>query len=553
MTIVKRMKGRSLVSVVATAIAALVVGLVPAAALATAPSNDNFANAEVLTERAGWLEAANTEATKEPGEPNHAGNSGGASIWYTWTAPYSGLATLSLCWSEIDTLLAVYTGDQLTQLEVVASDDDGCGDQSGVTFAASAGVTYRIAVDGADGETGYVFLEWGLAPANDAFSAAAELVGDAGTVGGDNRYATSEAGEPEHGPSGGSSVWYRWTAPSSGPVTFHLCDSNFDTVLAVYTGSGVGGLSRVAQDDNNCPDYYGGRVSFNAAAGQEYRIAVDGAYGEQGDLALTWSRTALAPRIHVSPSVVGRAIDGAMLTATVGDWGGTPPLTFGYQWASCSLSGTNCRPLSAATGATYVVRSSDVATRLRVFVTASNAAGSTTAESEATEVVSPTPPVNVTPPLILGQPNVGVALVVDEGQWSGTQPFDFTYRWQRCGADGCVDITGETDAIYIVSRNDLNRRLLVIVTATNGAGSATAASSPSRRSSRQVACVVPRVQGKALAAARRAIRRAHCSVGRVRHARSRRAKGRVVSQSPRPGARKAIRAKVNLVVSRGRR
>ena len=553
MTIAKPTKGRSLVSIVAGAVAALVVGLVPAAALATPPANDHFANAEALTERTGWLSADNTEATKELGEPNHAGNPGGASIWYTWTAPNSGLATLSLCWSDIDTLLAVYTGDQFNELEAVAADDDGCGDQSRVTFTASAGVMYRIAVDGADGATGYLSLEWGLAPANDAFSAAAEVAGDTGTVVGDNRYATSEAGEPEHGPYGGRSVWYRWTAPSSGPATFDLCGSSyFDTVLAVYTGSGVDGLTRVAQDDNDCPDYYGGRVSFNAAAGQEYRIAVDGAYGDQGDLALTWSRAALAPGIHVSPSVVGSAVDGAMLTATVGEWGGTPPLTFGYQWMSCSLFGSSCRPLSAATGATYVLRSSDVSTRLRVFVTASNAAGSTTAESEATQVVSPTQPVNVTPPRILGAPNVGVALGIDEGEWSGTQPFDFTYRWQRCGAAGCVDAAGETDAIYVVRQNDVNRRLVVIVTATNGAGSATAASSPTRRSSRKVACVVPRVQGKAVAAARRAIRRAHCSVGRVRYARSRRAKGRVVSQSPRPGARKAIRAKVNLVVSRGR-
>ena len=85
------------------------MGLFPAAAFATPPSNDNFANAEALTERFGWLEADNSEATKEPGEPNHAGNPGGASIWYAWTAPNSGLATVSLCWSEIDTLLAVYT------------------------------------------------------------------------------------------------------------------------------------------------------------------------------------------------------------------------------------------------------------------------------------------------------------------------------------------------------------------------------------------------------------------------------------------------------------
>ena len=187
-----------------------------------------------------------------------------------------------------------------------------------------------------------------------------------------------------------------------------------------------------------------------------------------------------------------------------------------------------------------------------MFVTASNAAGSATAGSEATDVVSPTAPANVTPPRILGAPNVGVTLSVDEGQWSGTEPFNFTYRWQRCGTGGCVDVAGATDAIYTVSGSDLNRRLLVIVTATNGAGSATAASSPSRRSSRRVACVVPRLKGKTVAAAKRAIRRAHCRVGRVRYARSSRAKkGRVVSQSPRPGARKAIRAKVNLVVSKG--
>ncbi len=56
-------------------------------------------------------------------------------------------------------------------------------------------------------------------------------------------------------------------------------------------------------------------------------------------------------------------------------------------------------------------------------------------------------------------------------------------------------------------------------------------------------CRVPRVIGKKLPAARSAIRRAHCAVGRVRRARSRRAKGRVVGQSPRAGRRvKAARA-----------
>ncbi len=65
-------------------------------------------------------------------------------------------------------------------------------------------------------------------------------------------------------------------------------------------------------------------------------------------------------------------------------------------------------------------------------------------------------------------------------------------------------------------------------------------------------CRVPRVVGKKLATARTAIRRARCSVGRIRRARSRRAKGRVVGQSPRAGRRVRDGTRVNLVVSRGR-
>jgi plastocyanin len=64
-------------------------------------------------------------------------------------------------------------------------------------------------------------------------------------------------------------------------------------------------------------------------------------------------------------------------------------------------------------------------------------------------------------------------------------------------------------------------------------------------------CVVPNVRGKLLRTAKRAIVKAHCSVGRVRYARSKRKRGRVLAQSPRPGRRLARGAKVSLVVSRG--
>lgn len=66
------------------------------------------------------------------------------------------------------------------------------------------------------------------------------------------------------------------------------------------------------------------------------------------------------------------------------------------------------------------------------------------------------------------------------------------------------------------------------------------------------ACVVPKVKGETLASAKHAIVRANCSVGAIRRTYSAKVKkGRIVSQSPKAGARLRNRGKVNLVVSRG--
>jgi hypothetical protein len=532
----------------------LAAGIVPVSAYATPPSNDNFAAAKVLEGRSTYADGINDEATKEAGEPNHAGNPGGASVWFEWTAPGSGKATLSVCYGEFDTLLAVYTGDQLGDLQEVASNDDNddCGQQSKVTFSAASGVTYHIAVDGKDGATGYFELDAWLGPPNDDFAQSIEVAGDSGSVTGDNYFATSEPGEPSHGPYSGSSVWYRWTAPSSGTASFDLCDSGFDTLLAAYTGDDVAHLTQVVQNDDDCPTYGGSRVSFTAGAGQVYRIAVDGAYGDWGPLTLKWSRNPLVPRNTVLPAIVGRPVDGAVLTAAEGVWSGTPPFTYGYQWMRCFYGG-NCTTISDATGSTYTLVSADVGAQVIVVVTATNAGGSASAYSDHTGTVSPVAPANITAPSIDGAPYLGADLDVDDGDWSGSQPMTYSYRWQRCdAADSCEDIDGATDGVHTVTAEDIKTMLRVVVTASNGAGSATAVSSLTRRATRKPVCIVPRVKGKKLAVARRAIRKAHCAVGRVRRARSRRAGGRVVAQSLRPGLRRPMGTKVNLVVSRGR-
>ncbi len=122
----------------------------------TGPSNDLFSNAIVITNPQAIVTGSNVGATKEPGEPNHAGNAGGQSVWWTWTAPTNGTVTIDTTGSSFDTLLAVYTGDSVSNLSPVASNDDvspnvispALNVASTVTFSAVAGTAYQIAVDG---------------------------------------------------------------------------------------------------------------------------------------------------------------------------------------------------------------------------------------------------------------------------------------------------------------------------------------------------------------------------------------------------------------------
>jgi hypothetical protein len=69
----------------------------------------------------------------------------------------------------------------------------------------------------------------------------------------------------------------------------------------------------------------------------------------------------------------------------------------------------------------------------------------------------------------------------------------------------------------------------------------------------KLVCVVPRLRGKKLAAAKSALRAAHCGVGTVAQKTSAAvAKGKVVSQSPAPGKHLKNGAHVDLVVGKGR-
>lgn len=90
----------------------------------------------------------------------------------------------------------------------------------------------------------------------------------------------------------------------------------------------------------------------------------------------------------------------------------------------------------------------------------------------------PQPPQNVTLPTVSGATPERAVHFALPGAWSGDAPISFGYQWLRCDAL-CEPIAGATGDRHELTDADVGRRLAVVVTGTNGAGSATAQSAAS--------------------------------------------------------------------------
>jgi Ca2+-binding RTX toxin-like protein len=123
-----------------------------------APVNDNFANRIVLNGSSISVTGTNVDSSGEPGEPSHGGSIPDRTVWWAWTAPASGEITIDTIGSNFDTTLGVYTGSAVNSLSTIASNDDTIDLISQVTFTATAGTTYQIAVDGFFGSEGSIDL-----------------------------------------------------------------------------------------------------------------------------------------------------------------------------------------------------------------------------------------------------------------------------------------------------------------------------------------------------------------------------------------------------------
>ncbi|AOW99661.1 hypothetical protein BJP34_09500 [Moorena producens PAL-8-15-08-1] len=117
---------------------------------------------------------------------------------------------------------------------------------------------------------------------NDNFADRISLNGTSVSTTGTNEGFTGEPGEPNHAVIDfqWNSAWWSWTAPADGIVTIDTFGSNYDTTLAVYTGSAVDSLTPIASND----DTFGvqSQVIFTVTAGTNYQIAVDSFFGNTG-------------------------------------------------------------------------------------------------------------------------------------------------------------------------------------------------------------------------------------------------------------------------------
>jgi len=189
----------------------------------------------------------------------------------------------------------------------------------------------------------------------------------------------------------------------------------------------------------------------------------------------------IVPPKVIVPGTTGIPVAGVAQSSSVGTFTGAGPLTYTYQWKKCQPKDGPCYRilLPSAQLSTFVPTADLIGWSLRVEVTATNAAGSATEQSESTPLVVGNPPASSVRPRIsvfATNPTVGQVLTVDSGSFSGFG-LTYTYQWRRCDPFGtlpsCIAIPGATTSSYTTTEADLGVTLRVFVTASGIGGSTT--------------------------------------------------------------------------------
>lgn len=410
-----------------------------------------------------WF-GSNVGATRQAGEPAHAGFTESKSVWFEWTAPSGGAAMDAVSIDVPGTAtyaptISVYTGTPvpLTGLTLV-TEDAGAGmgfDSSRVVFEPVPGTTYYVAVDGYwDGSeisSGPIDLQ--LSPAS----------GVSGTV-------TDDEGDPVR-----------------------------DICVAADATDGSGDYYEAYSDAD-------GTYLIEAPAG-EYVVSFTDCIGEYAD---QWYDDAsvvedadpvTVPEDEVVPDVDAQLVqvaDFGTISGTVTNEAGDP-LPFMCVVAFPTEGGIPGFGETDSNGS-YLVRGlgdpDNPTDEFEYYLTFMDCSGFYGSENWDNKVGSQEPdsimvsalndltgydavlqheaPVNTDPPRVVGAATIGATLTIDNGVWQH-EPGLFEYQWMRCNASGgsCVPISGAESSSYVTTNSDSGAKIRVDVTATNSIGSAT--------------------------------------------------------------------------------
>jgi hypothetical protein len=150
---------------------------------------------------------------------------------------------------------------------------------------------------------------------------------------------------------------------------------------------------RCAADGSGCTAVPGATASTyvlaTADSGHtfEARISATNAAGATAALSNRSTVVVASPSAEKPPHISGRAKVGKKLSGGHGSWANSPT-GYRFQWLRCNAHGGSCGLIGRATHSSYRLTSHDAGHRLRLRVTATNAAGSRMATSAPTKRVA---------------------------------------------------------------------------------------------------------------------------------------------------------------------
>jgi len=364
------------------------------------------------------------------------------------------LSSTTGAWSGDSPISYAFTWQRCNSSGASCSPISGATAQSYTIVAADVGSTLRVGISASN-----------TAGNASATSSPTGVVGSGGTAPNPttqpNPHGTAEAGQTVYVDNG---TW-SGTTPMTFTYQWERCNSGGSC-------SNISGAANSSYGVTTADVGYRLRATVTATNGA-------GSASVASNLTATVLANGGAPAATKQPNPSGTAQVGATVTVDNGTWSGTAPLSFSYQWERCNASGS-CANIGGATKSSYVVTTADLGDRLRAKVTAANAAGSSSSESNLTGTVTAAvaKPVSAAKPTITGSATVGSSLIASAGAWTGPQPINVALSWLRCDTAGahCQAISGATASTYTLTSADAGATIVLSVTATNAGGSTTATS-----------------------------------------------------------------------------